>query len=82
METPFPSTLTVLTFIIQDASDPVSYFCAWLALAPQILSVVYATLIWSTREMEIFLMFAGQMGCEGLNFLLKRMIKGERPPRE
>ncbi|KAL8910434.1 MAG: hypothetical protein Q9171_004272 [Xanthocarpia ochracea] len=26
-------------------------------------------------------MFAGQMGCEGLNFLLKRMIKGERPPR-
>lgn len=27
-------------------------------------------------------MFAGQMGCEVLNFLLKRMIKGERPPRE
>lgn len=27
-------------------------------------------------------MFAGQMGCEGLNFLLKRLIKGERPPRK
>ena len=26
-------------------------------------------------------MFAGQMGCEALNFLLKRMIKEERPKR-
>ncbi|KAL8856800.1 MAG: hypothetical protein Q9178_006637 [Gyalolechia marmorata] len=76
-----PLTSFSVTHISYDASDPVAYFCAWLALVPQILSVVYATLIWSTREMEIFLMFAGQMGCEGLNFLLKRMIKGERPPR-
>lgn len=27
-------------------------------------------------------MFLGQMGCEALNFLLKRIIKGERPPRK
>jgi len=26
-------------------------------------------------------MFAGQMGCEALNFLLKRIIKQERPKR-
>lgn len=26
-------------------------------------------------------MFAGQMGCEALNFLLKRLIKEERPKR-
>ncbi len=26
-------------------------------------------------------MFAGQMGCEALNFLLKRIIKEERPKR-
>ena len=46
---------------------------------PQGLCVVYATLIWSTREIEIFLMFAGQMGCEALNWGLKRWIKEERP---
>lgn len=40
---------------------------------------MYATLIWSTREVEILLMFAGQMGCEALNFALKRLIKEERP---
>lgn len=26
-------------------------------------------------------MFAGQMGCEALNFVLKRIIKEERPKR-
>jgi dolichyldiphosphatase len=41
--------------------------------------VVYATLIWSTREVEIMLMFAGQMVSEALNFALKRLIKEERP---
>ncbi|KAL8788992.1 MAG: hypothetical protein Q9213_001401 [Squamulea squamosa] len=76
-----PLTSLSVTHISYDASDPVAYLCAWLALAPQILCVVYTTLIWSSREIEVFLMFAGQMGCEGLNFLLKRMIRGERPPR-
>ncbi|KAL8997129.1 MAG: hypothetical protein Q9169_003512 [Polycauliona sp. 2 TL-2023] len=76
-----PLTSFSVTHISYDASDPIAYLCAWLALVPQILCVVYATLIWSSREIEIFLMFAGQMGCEVLNFMLKRMIKGERPPR-
>ncbi|KAI4271901.1 MAG: hypothetical protein LQ337_005677 [Flavoplaca oasis] len=76
-----PLTSFSVTHVSYDASDPIAYLCAWLALVPQILCVVYATLIWSSREIEILLMFAGQMGCEVLNFLLKRMIKGERPPR-
>lgn len=63
----------------QDPADPISYFCAWLALVPQGLCVTYITLIWATREVEIMLLFAGQMGCEALNFLLKRLIKEERP---
>lgn len=29
----------------------------------------------------MLLMFAGQLVCEGLNFVLKRLIKEERPPR-
>ena len=39
------------------------------------------TLIWSSREAEVALMFAGQLGCEAVNFLLKRLIKEERPLR-
>lgn len=65
----------------QNPHDPLSYLCAWLALVPQALCVIYVTLIWSNREVEILLMFVGQMGCEALNFLLKRLIKAERPKR-
>ena len=65
----------------QNPGDPISYFCAWLALVPQGLCIIYVTLIWSSREVEIALMFAGQMACEALNFFLKRMIKEERPKR-
>lgn len=66
---------------IQDPHDKLSLFCAYLALLPQALCVVYATLIWSTREAEIGLTFAGQLACEALNFVLKRLIKEERPAR-
>ncbi|KAL6719690.1 Factor arrest protein 11 [Lecanora helva] len=68
-----------LTHVHYNPSDNLSYLCAWLALVPQALCVVYVTLIWSSREIEILLMFVGQMGCEALNFLLKRAIKEERP---
>ncbi|SZF04129.1 unnamed protein product [Blumeria hordei] len=70
-----------LTHVHYDPGDPISYLCAWLALVPQGLCVVYVTLIWSTREIEIFLMFSGQMACEALNFALKRLWKEERPRR-
>ena len=71
-----------LTHVQYDPSDPLSYLSAWLALAPQGLCVMYATLIWSSREIEIMLMFAGQLACEALNWGLKRLIKEERPKRE
>lgn len=58
-----------------------SYLCAWLALIPQGLCVAYATLIWSTREAEVALMFVGQLACEAINLALKRLIKEGRPPR-
>lgn len=66
----------------QNPEDPLSFLSAWFALIPQALCVSYATLVWSTREVEVILMFAGQLACEGLNFLLKRIIKEERPKRE
>ncbi|EFX05210.1 dynein heavy chain [Grosmannia clavigera kw1407] len=65
--------------LFQNPDDPVSYVCAWLALVPQGLCVVYATLLWSTREAEVALAFAGQLGCEAVNLVLKRLIKEERP---
>ncbi|KAK3359998.1 phosphatidic acid phosphatase type 2/haloperoxidase [Lasiosphaeria hispida] len=68
-----------LTHVYYNPDDPISLLCAWLALVPQALCVVYATLIWSTREAEVALMFAGQLACEGANFALKRLIKEERP---
>lgn len=79
MSSTTPLASLSLTHVHYDPTDPISYFCAWLALVPQGLCVVYATLVWSTREFEILLMFAGQMGCEALNFALKRLIKEERP---
>ncbi len=65
--------------LLQDPADPVSYVCAWLALVPQALIVVYVTLVWSTREAEVCLALAGQLACEAVNFALKRLIKEERP---
>lgn len=63
----------------QNPEDQLSFASAWLALIPQALCVSYATLIWSTREVEVILMCVGQIGCEALNFVLKRLIKEERP---
>lgn len=65
----------------QDPTDPVSHLCAYLALIPQALVIVYATLLLSTREAEVLLLFAGQLACEAANFLLKRLIKEARPAR-
>ena len=68
-----------LTHVHYDPTSKISHACAFLALVPQALCITYATLIWSTREIEILLMFAGQMGCEALNWVLKRFIREDRP---
>ncbi|TDZ31671.1 putative dolichyldiphosphatase [Colletotrichum spinosum] len=81
MEDTRPLASLSLTHVYYDPDDPLSLVCAWLALLPQALCIVYVTLIWSTREVEIALMFAGQLGCEAINFALKRLIKEERPRR-
>ncbi|KEY76961.1 hypothetical protein PAP2 [Aspergillus fumigatus] len=70
-----------LTHVHYNPEDPLSLLSAWLALVPQALCVAYVTLIWASREMEVILMFSGQMGCEAFNFVLKRIIKEERPKR-
>lgn len=76
-----PLTSLSLTHVYYNPDDRISQACAFLALVPQGLMIVYVSLIWSTREIEILLMFAGQMGCEALNWLLKRSIREDRPSR-
>lgn len=39
----------------------------------------YAALAVMTRELIIIEMWAGQLACEGFNWVLKRAIKQERP---
>ena len=68
-----------LTHVHYDPNSKLSHACAYLALVPQALCITYATLIWSSREVEILLMFAGQMACEALNWILKRYIREDRP---
>lgn len=70
-----------LTHVHYNPRDPLSYLSAYLALLPQGLCIVYATLLVSTREIEILFAFGGQLVCEGLNWALKRLIKEERPER-
>ncbi|KAF5709591.1 dolichyldiphosphatase [Fusarium globosum] len=70
-----------VTHVYYDPDDHISLACAYLALLPQALCVVYATLVLFTREVEVALMFLGQLACEVLNFALKRLIKEERPRR-
>lgn len=80
---PFPFAAFKLTLslppFLQNPTDHLSHLGAFLALVPQALIIVYATLLWSTREAEVLLMFLGQLACEAVNFVLKRLIKEERP---
>jgi len=70
-----------LTHVHYDPNDPLSLLCAYLSLVPQGLIIVYVTLVWAHRELEIVLMLGGQLFCEGINWILKRLIKETRPSR-
>ena len=69
-----------VTHVFYNPDDPLSLISAYLALMPQALMVIYVTLIYARREIEIVLMFVGQLLCELANWILKRLIKEHRPP--
>jgi dolichyldiphosphatase len=69
-----------VTHVYYNPSDPLSLLSAILALIPQALMVIYVTLIYARREIEVVLMFGGQLLCELSNWVLKRVIKEDRPP--
>jgi dolichyldiphosphatase len=68
-----------VTHVFYDPEDPLSLISAYLALIPQGLMVVYVTLIYSRREIELVLMFVGQLLSELANTILKKIIKEHRP---
>ncbi|KAK1826090.1 dolichyldiphosphatase [Podospora conica] len=68
-----------LTHVRYNPSDPLSLLAATLSLLPQALIISYTTLLLSTREAEVLLLLAGQLACEALNFVLKRLIRQDRP---
>ncbi|CAK1361271.1 putative dolichyldiphosphatase [Cercospora beticola] len=78
MEHPSLTSLS-LTHVRYDPNDVYSWISAHLALVPQALMISYVTLLWATREIEVLIMFAGQLGCEALNFVLKRYFREARP---
>ncbi|KAF8505063.1 PAP2-domain-containing protein [Gautieria morchelliformis] len=68
-----------LTHILYDSSSHVSLGLALITLSPILLMSAYAALAVQTRELLIINMWAGQLACEALNWLLKRAIKQDRP---
>ncbi|KZT56813.1 PAP2-domain-containing protein [Calocera cornea HHB12733] len=68
-----------LTHVLYDPNDPVGRLLALLTLSPMILVSMYTIVVLLRRELLISTMFAGQLGCEGVNWILKRMFKRERP---
>jgi dolichyldiphosphatase len=75
-----PLVSLAVTHVYYNPTDPFSLLSAYLALLPQALMVIYVTLIYARREIEIVLMFVGQLLCEASNWILKRLIKEDRPP--
>ena len=74
-----PLVYLAVTHVYYSPHDPFSLVSAYLALIPQALMVIYVTLIYARREIEVVLMFAGQLLCELANWILKRLIKEDRP---
>lgn len=76
-----PLSSLKVTHVFYDPSDPLSLLFAYMALIPQGLMVIYVTVIYARREIEIVLMLVGQLLSEAANWVLKRVIKEDRPPR-
>ncbi|KIY63145.1 PAP2-domain-containing protein [Cylindrobasidium torrendii FP15055 ss-10] len=68
-----------LTHVVYDDSSRMSLFLALITLSPILLMASYAALVVQTREYLFIVMWAGQFAGEGLNWVIKRMVKQSRP---
>ncbi|KZP19354.1 PAP2-domain-containing protein [Athelia psychrophila] len=74
-----PTASLDLTHVLYDDTSHLSLGLALITLSPILLMASYAALAVQTREITIITMWAGQLACEGFNWILKRAIKQERP---
>lgn len=74
-----PRAALDLTHILYDPNSNFSLCLALLSLSPILLMPAYASLSFITRELVILEMWAGQLACEGFNYVLKHAIKQDRP---
>ncbi|OCF33241.1 dolichyldiphosphatase [Kwoniella heveanensis CBS 569] len=68
-----------LTHILYDPTHPLSIPLTLLSLSPIFLFVSYFTLLIFNRNITIFFLAAGQLANEVLSWILKRLLKGDRP---
>ncbi|PAV19794.1 PAP2-domain-containing [Pyrrhoderma noxium] len=73
------STALELTYVLYDAGSHVSFVFALVTLTPILLMASYAALAVVTRDILVIEMWAGQLACEGLNWIIKRVVREERP---
>ncbi|TFK60238.1 PAP2-domain-containing protein [Pluteus cervinus] len=73
------TTALDLTYVIYDEGSHLSFILALLTLSPILLMASYAALSVFTREYIILVMWAGQFFGEGLNLVIKRLVKQDRP---
>jgi dolichyldiphosphatase len=79
MNSPGPQTSLDLTHVLYDDSSLFSLALALVTLSPILLMPAYASLAVQTREYLVIIMWAGQFGNEGFNWVLKRLFKEDRP---
>ncbi|THV02494.1 PAP2-domain-containing protein [Dendrothele bispora CBS 962.96] len=74
-----PQASLDLTHVLYNDDSLFSLGLALVTLSPILLMAAYAALAVQTREFLIIMMWAGQFGCEVLNYVVKHIIKEERP---
>ncbi|CAD6977002.1 unnamed protein product, partial [Tilletia controversa] len=68
-----------LTHVRYDAADPFAQLLALITLAPIFLLCAYTSIILYRRELTFLNALLGQLGCEAINWGLKRLIRQPRP---
>ncbi|KAK0521631.1 hypothetical protein OC834_006572 [Tilletia horrida] len=68
-----------LTHVRYDADDPFAQLLALITLSPIFLLCAYTTIILYRRELTFINALVGQLGCEAVNWALKRLIRQPRP---
>lgn len=74
-----PQASLDLTHVLYDDTSLFSLALALITLSPILLMASYAALAVQTREYLVIVMWAGQLAGEAFNWILKHIIKEDRP---